>query len=87
VKSHVRRTSLDELEACASLAEAGVLLPELLAEWLASQYAKGSLTVYLSATYGGNQIERPEVIAVSLRDAMRAIMPMLNIVDGPQGIH
>lgn len=72
---------LDELEACASLAKAGVLLPELLADWLASQYAKGSLTVYLSAAYGGNQVERPAVIAASLREAMDAIVPLLNIAE------
>ena len=72
---------LDELETCASLAKAGVLLPELLVGWLASQYAKGSLTVYLSATYGGNQIERPEVIAASLREVMNAITPLLNITE------
>ena len=47
---------LDELESCASLAKAGVLLPELLAGWLADvSYRKGSLTLYLWATYGGIQ--------------------------------
>ena len=76
---------LDELEACASLAKAGVLLPELLADWLASQYAKGSLTVYLSAVYGGNQVERPDVIVAGLRDAMDAIMPLLNITEDGSG--
>jgi len=76
---------LDELEACASLAKAGILLPELLAGWLASQYAKGSLTVYLSAVYGGNQVERPDVIVAGLRDAMDAIMPLLNITEDGRG--
>ena len=45
---------LDELESCVSLAKAGVLLPELLADWLADvSYRKGSLTLYLWARYGG----------------------------------
>jgi hypothetical protein len=72
---------LDELESCVSLADAGVLLPKLLSEWLASPYGKGSLTVYLWATYGGSQMERPQVTADDLREVMNAIMPLLNPQD------
>lgn len=76
---------LDELESCVSLAKAGVTLPDLLSGWLASPHGKGSLTVYLWATYGGSQIERPPMIAADLRDAMNAIMPLLNVSDGIPG--
>ena len=71
---------LDELESCVSLAKAGVLLPDLLADWLAdASYRKGSLTLYLWATYGGIQLERPAHVAASLSEAMNAILPMLDI--------
>jgi len=71
---------LDELESCVSLAKAGVLLPELLVSWLASPpYGKGSLTLYLWATYGGNRFERPAQVAASLREAMDAILSLLEI--------
>jgi hypothetical protein len=71
---------LDELESCVSLARAGVLLPDLLAGWLADvSYRKGSLTLYLWATYGGNQLERPPHVAADLREAMDAILPLLDI--------
>jgi hypothetical protein len=70
---------LDELESCVSLSKAGVLLPELLADWLASPYGKGSLTLYLWATYGGNRFERPAPAADSLCEAMDAIQPLLDI--------
>ncbi len=71
---------LDELESCASLAKAGVLLPDLLAGWLADvSYRKGSLTLYLWATYGGIQLERPAHVAASLSEAMNAILPLLDI--------
>jgi hypothetical protein len=71
---------LDELESCVSLAKAGVLLPDLLAGWLAdASYRKGSLTLYLWATYGGIQLERPARVATSLSEAMNAILPLLDI--------
>jgi len=71
---------LDELESCVSLAKAGVLLPQLLADWLADvSYSKGSLTLYLWARYGGNQLERPSHVAADLREAMDAILPLLEI--------
>jgi len=71
---------LDELESCVSLAKAGVLLPDLLTDWLADvSYRKGSLTLYLWATYGGNQLERPSHVAADLRQAMDAILPLLEI--------
>jgi hypothetical protein len=70
---------LDELEACVSLAKAGILLPDLLARWLASAYAKGSLTLFLSAEYGGTQYQRPAEAAADLRDVLDAILPMLDI--------
>ena len=41
------------------LAKAGVTATELLSGSLASPYAKGSLTLYLSATYEGNQLNGP----------------------------
>jgi hypothetical protein len=69
---------LDELESCASLAKT-VRPPELLARWLASPYAKGSLTLFLWATYGGHQLGRPNVIAASLREGLDAILPLLDI--------
>ena len=57
---------LDELESCVSLAKAGVVLPELLANWLTSpSYGKGSLTLYLWANYGGNPMERPAHVAAT----------------------
>ena len=74
---------LDELESAVCLAKAGVAATELLSGWLASPYAKGSLTLYLWATYGGNQLERPALIAASLREAMDAIMPLLNAGPAP----
>ncbi len=71
---------LDELESCVSLAKAGVLLPDLLAGWLADvSYRKGSLTLYLWARYGGIRLERPSHVAASLREAMDAILPLLDI--------
>lgn len=71
---------LDELESCVSLAKAGVLLPELLTAWLADvSYRKGSLTLYLWARYGGIRLERPANVAASLREAMDAILPLLDI--------
>jgi hypothetical protein len=71
---------LDELESCVSLAKAGVLLPDLLAGWLAdASYRKGCLTLYLWATYGGIQLERPARVATSLSEAMNAILPLLDI--------
>ena len=71
---------LDELESCVSLAKAGVLLPELLAGWLADvSYRKGSLTLYLWARYGGIRLERPSHVAASLNEAMDAILPLLDI--------
>ncbi len=63
-----------------SLAKAGVLLPELLAAWLADvSYRMGSLTLYLWARYGGIRLERPAHVAASLREAMDAILPLLDI--------
>jgi hypothetical protein len=71
---------LDELESCVSLAKAGILLPELIADWLAdASYRKGSLTLYLWAKYGGIRLERPSHIAASLHEAMDAILPLLDI--------
>lgn len=70
---------LDELESCVSLAVAGVLLLDLLANWLVSPHANGSLTVYLWARYGGSQMERPAVVAADLRGAMDSILPLLDI--------
>ncbi len=71
---------LDELESCVSLARAGVLLPDLLTDWLADvSYSKGSLTLYLWARYGGNRLERPSHVAADLREAMDAILPLLEI--------
>jgi hypothetical protein len=71
---------LDELESCVSLAKAGVLLPDLLAGWLTDvSYGKGSLTLYLWAEYGGNRLERPSRVAADLREAMDAILPLLEI--------
>jgi hypothetical protein len=71
---------LDELESCVSLAKAGVLLPELIAGWLADvSYRKGSLTLYLWAKYGGIRLERPSHVAASLHEAMDAILPLLDI--------
>lgn len=71
---------LDELESCVSLAKAGVLLPDLLAPWLSDvSYRKGSLTLYLWARYGGIRLERPAHVAASLREAMDAILPLLDI--------
>jgi hypothetical protein len=71
---------LDELESCVSLAKAGVLLPELLDGWLADvSCGKGSLTLYLWARYGGIRLERPSHVAADLRDAMDAILPLLEI--------
>ena len=77
---------LDELESCVSLAKAGVLLPELLAGWMADvSYRQGSLTLYLWAKYGGIRLERPSHVAASLREAMGAILPLLDIrQDGEQ---
>ncbi len=71
---------LDEFESCVSLAKVGVLLPELLADWLADvSYRKGSLTLYLWAKYGGIRLERPTHVAASLREATDAILPLLDI--------
>jgi hypothetical protein len=70
----------DELESCVSLAKAGVLLPQLLADWLSDvSYSKGSFTLYLWARYGGNQLERPSHVTADLREAMDAIQPLLEI--------
>ena len=70
---------LDELESCVSLAQAGVLPTELLTRWMASPYGKGSLTLYIWATYGGSQLERPAMVSASLREAMDTILPLLDI--------
>ena len=40
---------------------------------------KGSLTLYLWAKYGGIRLERPSHVAVSLREAMDGILPLLDI--------
>ena len=69
---------LDELESAISLAKADVTLPDLLTGWLTGPYAKGSLTLYLWATYGGNQLERPATIAASLREAMDAVLSLVS---------
>jgi hypothetical protein len=50
---------LDELESLASLAKAGNLLPDLLADWLSGPFKKGSLTTYLWSVHGGKPLERP----------------------------
>jgi hypothetical protein len=58
-----------------------VLSPcQLLADWLANpSHGKGSLTLYLWAAYGGIRMERPAHVAASLREAMDAILPLLEI--------
>lgn len=73
---------LDELEALASLAKAGQLLPELLDGWLSGPYAKGSFTIYLSAVRGGKPLPRPPVVKASLAAAIGAITPLLNVRNG-----
>jgi hypothetical protein len=72
---------LDDLEAFASLAKAGHLLPQVLHDWLSGPYAKGSFTVYMWATYGGTQLDRPAVVGWSFRDARDSILPLLVIAD------
>jgi hypothetical protein len=72
---------LDELESCVSLSKAGIPLPKLLSDWLASPYGKGSLTIYLWANYGGSRMERPSVTTDDLREAMTTIKPLLNTQD------
>ncbi len=49
-------------------------------DWVADvSYRKGSLTLYLWAKYGGLRLERPSHVAASLREAMDAILPLLDI--------
>jgi hypothetical protein len=48
-------------------------------------YRKGSLTLHLWARYDGIRLERPAHVAASLREAMDAILPLLDIrQDGDQ---
>jgi hypothetical protein len=42
-------------------------------------YRKGSLTLYLWARYGGIRLERPSHVGANLREAMDAILPLLDI--------
>jgi len=72
---------LDELESLASLAKAGDLLPDLLADWLSGPFKKGSLTTYLSSVHGGKPLERPPVVKADLKDAYAAITPLLDVRD------
>lgn len=72
---------LDDLEALASLAKAGHHLPQVLHDWLSGPYAKGSFTVYMWATYGGSQLERPAVVGSSFQDALDSILPLLAVAD------
>ena len=53
---------------------------QLLADWLANpSHGKGSLTLYLLAAYGGIRMEWPAHVAASLREAMDATLPLLEI--------
>jgi hypothetical protein len=70
---------LDDLESLVCLAKAGHLVPEVLADWLSSDYGKGSFSIYMSAVFGGQQIQRPAVVADSLRAFLDAIVPLLDI--------
>jgi hypothetical protein len=76
---------LDELEALVSLAKAGDLLPDVLADWLGGPFGKGSFTIYLSAVHGGRQLARPPVITASLQEAFDAIRPLLDIREDDDG--
>jgi hypothetical protein len=76
---------LDELEAFASLAKAGELLPDVLIDWLGGSFGKGSFTIYMWAVHGGRQLTRPPVVAASLQDAIDAIRPLLGIRDAEDG--
>ncbi|MEV6012020.1 hypothetical protein AB0M29_35105 [Streptomyces sp. NPDC051976] len=75
---------LDELETCACLAKTGRLLPEVLSGWLSSPYRKGSLTIHVVDTYGGQNLKRPTRVASDMGDAFKAIEGVLNIQDDPQ---
>ncbi|MFF4934251.1 hypothetical protein ACFY2H_35965 [Streptomyces griseofuscus] len=75
---------LDELETCASLAKAGELLPDVLSGWLNSPYRKGSLTVHVIDTHGGQSLKRPSHVRSDMDDAFEAIHSVLNIQDDPQ---
>jgi hypothetical protein len=71
---------LNELESCVSLAKPGVLLPDLLAGWLADvSYKRGPSRSTCGPSTGEIRLERPAHVAASLREAMNAILPLLDI--------
>lgn len=70
---------LDELEVFGSLARAGHLLPEVLADWHGGDFGKGSFSPYVWKKCGGQALRRPERAEKNLAEAWAAFLPLLVI--------
>ncbi|MEY9938589.1 hypothetical protein ABH932_005036 [Streptacidiphilus sp. MAP5-52] len=70
---------LDELEVFGSLARAGELLPEVLADWHGGDFGKGSFSPYVWKKYGGQALRRPIRTEKNLAEAWAAFLPLLVI--------
>lgn len=70
---------LDELEVFGSLARAGELLPEVLADWHGGDFGKGSFSPYVWKKYGGHPLRRSVQAEKNLIEAWAAFLPLLVI--------
>ncbi|MCX4970554.1 hypothetical protein OHA98_38570 [Streptomyces sp. NBC_00654] len=77
---------MEELEACEALHQnLHLTLPDLLADWQASEYSKTSFRSFLTLRFGGRNIGRPDDIEAALHETTDMIADRLGFREDSTG--